>query len=55
MTTKVNELMRKIHNNSKLVEARMPLILSEESENNWLKPIGNIPEASEEFVYKKPE
>ncbi len=37
VTTKANKLMRKIHNNPKLKEARMPLILSEGATETWLK------------------
>lgn len=36
VTTKANELMRKIHNNPKLPEARMPLQLNMEDEEKWL-------------------
>ncbi len=36
VTTKANEFMAKIHNNPKLKEARMPLILSEKAEDLWL-------------------
>lgn len=36
VTTKANELMRKIHNNPKLKEARMPLILDETNADEWL-------------------
>jgi len=36
VTTKANKLMEKIHNNSKLPEARMPLMLSIEEEEKWL-------------------
>ncbi|HET8860008.1 SOS response-associated peptidase [Marivirga sp.] len=36
VTTKANPLMAKIHNNPKLKEARMPLILPEELESEWL-------------------
>jgi putative SOS response-associated peptidase YedK len=39
VTTKANELLSKIHNNPKLPEPRMPLILTEDSEENWLLPI----------------
>lgn len=38
VTTKANRLLGKIHNNPKLTEPRMPLILSEESVNKWLDP-----------------
>ncbi|KJF44479.1 SOS response-associated peptidase [Draconibacterium sediminis] len=36
VTTKANALMKKIHNNPKLNEARMPLILNEEEADKWL-------------------
>lgn len=36
VTTKANTLMKKIHNNPRLKEARMPFILAEENENTWL-------------------
>lgn len=39
VTTKGNSLMSKIHNNPKLKEARMPLILPENLEDDWLKAI----------------
>ena len=39
VTTKANKLMQEIHNNPKLKEARMPLVLAEELENEWLKDI----------------
>jgi len=37
VTSRANTLMSKIHNNPKLKEARMPLILSTELEEQWLK------------------
>jgi len=37
VTTKGNELMAEIHNNPKLKEARMPLILDETSAIQWLE------------------
>lgn len=37
VTTKANQLMSKIHNNPKLKEARMPLILDEERADIWLE------------------
>jgi len=87
VTTKANEIMKKIHNNPKLAEARMPLILNEQDEEKWLEStpdeniiksliqpyteteltyhsvqklrgknaVGNIPEASEEFIYEELE
>ena len=39
MTTKANSLIAKIHNNPKLEEPRMPFILQDGSEDDWLKPI----------------
>ena len=41
VTTEGNELMTKIHNNPKLKRPRMPVILSEDKEDHWLKPIDN--------------
>ena len=37
VTTKANETMKKIHNNPKLDEARMPVILPKEKQNEWLE------------------
>lgn len=39
VTTEANELMSRIHNNPKLEGPRMPLILTEEEEEQWLAPI----------------
>jgi len=39
VTTRGNDLLKDIHNNPKLAEPRMPLILSKENEMDWLKPI----------------
>ncbi|WP_394747667.1 SOS response-associated peptidase family protein [Spongiimicrobium salis] len=36
-TTKANSLLEKIHNNPKMKEPRIPLILDEENEELWLK------------------
>ena len=41
VTTKGNELLGKIHNNPKLKEPRMPLILPAEIEDKWLLPIND--------------
>jgi len=38
ITTKGNELLAEIHNNPKMAEARMPLIIEEESIEQWLDP-----------------
>jgi len=48
VTTKANPLMAGIHNNPKLKEARMPLILPEELESEWLMSIDD--KISEEQV-----
>lgn len=40
VTTRGNSLMAKIHNNPKLKEARMPLILNETSIDKWLSNTG---------------
>nr|WP_321452435.1 SOS response-associated peptidase [uncultured Carboxylicivirga sp.] len=84
ITTTANELMRKIHNNPKLNEARMPVILSNLNEERWLnsfdiqlmkdlmipfstealiahtvaplrgkKALGDVPEASDRFIYSE--
>lgn len=37
VTTKANEMMSRIHNNPKLKESRMPVILPDGAENEWLK------------------
>lgn len=41
ITTPANELMTKIHNNPKLKESRMPLIIPKALQDDWLKPINN--------------
>lgn len=41
VTTKGNELLSKIHNNPKLKEPRMPLILEESETTKWLHPIND--------------
>ena len=41
VTTQANTLMRKIHNNPKLSESRMPLILKPDDAEQWLEPIVN--------------
>ncbi|PLX18768.1 MAG: SOS response-associated peptidase [Marinilabiliales bacterium] len=90
VTTKANTMMAKIHNNPKLNEARMPIILTDGKEDAWLQTVGkkmdqevlqqflipfpeqklkaytvrklsgkdspgNVPEASEEYVYDELE
>lgn len=39
VTTKANPLMSEIHNNPKLKEPRMPVILPENLEDAWLEPL----------------
>lgn len=39
ITTRANTLLAKIHNNPKLTESRMPVILPETLIEQWLKPI----------------
>jgi len=41
VTTRANRLMSKIHNNPKLSEPRMPVILTEDTSEQWLLPIEN--------------
>ena len=41
VTTKANALMAKIHNNPKLPEPRMPVILLDDKEEEWLKEISD--------------
>ncbi len=48
ITTKANALLGKIHNNPKLKEPRMPLVLSREEALKWLDPIKEA--ADEKFI-----
>ncbi len=41
VTTSANEILTKIHNNPKLKAPRMPLILTDETEEKWLNPISH--------------
>lgn len=41
VTCKANALLAKIHNNPKLSEPRMPLILNENNADEWLMPISS--------------
>ncbi len=41
VTCKANAVMSKIHNNPKLPEARMPVILPKDKQNDWLAPCEN--------------
>jgi len=47
ITTRANAFMEKIHNNPKLPEARMPLLLKTEEEEIWINA------SSEEFLLNK--
>ena len=49
VTTEGNELLKKIHNNPKLKGPRMPLILSDETADHWLKPINNEKDKDETY------
>jgi len=51
VTTKANPMMVKIHNNPKLAESRMPVILPEAFEDEWLKPI--VPDLKTQSNNKK--
>jgi putative SOS response-associated peptidase YedK len=57
VTTEGNSLLKQIHNNPKLKGSRMPLILSDDTEENWLKPIENEmdKEAIQNLIKKYPE
>ncbi|MEO9892532.1 SOS response-associated peptidase [Aurantibacter sp.] len=61
VTTKGNSLLEKIHNNPKLSEPRMPLILTEEDEDKWLNPLiedlkeSRIKELKKEYPAEKLE
>ncbi len=48
VTTKANSLLRKIHNNPKLKEARMPLIIEENRAEDWIK--GSVQQAKKLIV-----
>jgi len=56
VTTKGNELLAKIHNNPKIKEPRMPLILPTELEDRWLNPIDDEldKKAIEELIQSYP-
>lgn len=57
VTTKGSPMMAKIHNNPKLKEARMPLILPEEFEDNWLRHIHSEVDQKEieDLIHSYPE
>ncbi|MFX0556058.1 SOS response-associated peptidase [Maribacter sp. CXY002] len=57
VTTKANKLMERIHNNPKIKESRMPLILPTELEEKWLNPIMDDLDiaAVQELIQKYPE
>lgn len=56
VTTTGNALMAKIHNNAKLAEPRMPLILNLEQEDLWLKKLENdkVKDSVEELITQFP-
>lgn len=54
VTTKGNNLMAKIHNNPKLREPRMPVVLNEEIEDEWLRPITNVQDENKIISLIKP-
>ena len=45
VTIKANDLMSEIHNNPKLKQGRMPLILTPEMEEHWLEPVAKNSDA----------
>ncbi len=53
VTMKANDLMKKIHNNPKLKEARMPAILHPEMSEEWLLNYDEVPitELPEKVLY----
>jgi len=57
VTTKANKIMERIHNNPKIKEPRMPVILPPELEDKWLQPIQNDLdiEAIQALLQKYPE
>lgn len=57
VTTEGNTLMTKIHNNPKLKGPRMPLILKDELEEQWLQPIAKNANqnALEKLIKSHPE
>lgn len=57
ITTRAKKLMAKIHNNPKLIEPRMPMILPEEKIEDWLAPVKTTPNKRwlEEFLASKME
>lgn len=57
VTTEANPLMAKIHNNPKIKSPRMPLIIPEEIEDDWLRPVENEEDKKliEELIQSFPE
>ncbi len=53
VTTKAKGIMSKIHNNPRLKESRMPLILSQKNEQDWLRNV-NRKEDVDDFVSENP-
>ncbi len=54
VTTRANALLSKIHNNPKLPEPRMPLILSDDIADQWLEPIANAQDVEKIKALIKP-
>ncbi|MFT5859522.1 MAG: putative SOS response-associated peptidase YedK [Flavobacteriaceae bacterium] len=50
ITTRANQLMSGIHNNPKLAEPRMPLILPPNAEDLWLRPTGKGVETLSQII-----
>lgn len=51
VTKKANSFMAGIHNNPKLEQPRMPMIISDNEENEWLENV-NTPHLMSEFIKK---
>ena len=54
VTTKANKLLGKIHNNPKLTEARMPVILDEKDIDTWLMPVKSDEDKAKVSALLKP-
>lgn len=55
VTTKANDLLKEIHNNPKLDEPRMPLILKESEIHNWINETVDIQQLLIDLVRPFPE
>lgn len=54
VTTKANPLLARIHNNPKVPESRMPVLLADDDIDTWLKPITNDQDKAEVMALIKP-